>query len=34
MVYRSFGDYIKSSYFRTISTLDLNNTNMEKAKMS
>ena len=34
MVYWSFGDFIKSSSFRTINTLDINNTNMAKAKMS
>ena len=34
MVYWSFGDFIESSSFRTINILDINNTNMAKAKMS
>ena len=34
MVYWGFVDFIKSSFFRTINTLNINNTNMAKAKMS
>ena len=34
MVYWSFGDFIKSSSFRAIKTLDISNTDLVKAKMS
>ena len=34
MVYWSFGDFIKSSSFCTINTLDISNTDLAKAKMS
>ena len=34
MVYWNFGDIIKSSSFHTINTVDINNANMAKAKMS
>ena len=34
MVYWSFGDFRKSSSFRTINTLDISNTGLAKAKMS
>ena len=34
MVYWGFCDFTKSSSFRTINTVDTNNTNMTKAKMS
>ena len=34
MVYWSFGDFIKSSSFRTINTLDLSKTDFAKAKMN
>ena len=34
MAYWSFGDFIKSTSFRTINTLDINNTDVAKAKMS
>ena len=33
-VYWSFGNFIKSSSFRTINTLDICNTDIAKAKMS
>ena len=33
-MYFSFGDFMKSSSFRTISTLDTINTDLAKAKMS
>ena len=33
MVYWSFDDFIKSSPFRTINTLDISNTDLAKAKM-
>ena len=34
MAYWSFGDFIKSTSFRTINTLDISNTDLAKAKMS
>ena len=34
MIYWNFGDFIKSFSFRTINTLDISNTDVEKAKMS
>ena len=34
MVYWSFSDFIKSSSFCTINTLDISNTDLVKAKMS
>ena len=34
MAYWSFGDFIMSTSFRTINTLDINNTDVAKAKMS
>ena len=34
MVYWGFGDFLKSSPFRTINTLDIIDTDLAKAKMS
>ena len=34
MVYVGFGDFIKSSSFRTTNTLDISNTDLAKAKTS
>ena len=33
MVYWSFGDFIKSSPFHAINTLDISNADLAKAKM-